>query len=144
MSHNLNIGKALAFATIEIFNPNSTASVYDAATNTWSGTTTILWSGSARIQPRNATASRTNSPVDPGSNQVIEMNIGLRENQVIGSNGVMPDLRPGYKVRVTSSPYDPTMVNFDFVIRAVLNSSNPWNRQILCEVNEELNPNNVV
>ena len=80
--------------------------------------------------------------IDPGESQIIEVHIGLRENQLAGSEGAMPDIRPGHRMLVTSSPIDENLINFEFVVRSVINSSNPWHRALLCEVNQELNPNN--
>lgn len=145
--HNSSIEKSLRLATVEIYNPDSKSSVYNATTNTWSGGTTLLWVGKARIQPRSSsarigTSGNVISAIDPGASQIIEVHIGLRENQLAGSNGVMPDLRPGHRMLVTNSPLDQQLKNFVFVVRSVINSSNPWHRALLCEVNQELNPNN--
>jgi hypothetical protein len=145
--HNSAIEKSLRLATIEIYNPDSTLSEYDPETNTWSGDTTLLWVGKARIQPRSSSARIGEAgniirAIDPGASQIVEVHIGLRENQLAGSEGVMPDLRPGHRMMVTESPLDPQLENFIFVVRSVINSSNPWHRALLCEVNQELNPNN--
>lgn len=147
VSHNANSHKALAYASVEIFNPNSVENVYDAATNTWSNNIDVVWSGKARVQPRNATARMGTSgtvlsAIDPGASQIVEVNIGFKDNELLGSNGAMPDIRPGFKMRVIDSPFDQNLCNFDFVVRSIINSSNPWHRQLLCEVNQELNPNN--
>lgn len=145
--HNSIVERSLALTSIQIYDPQSTSSTYNATTNTWSGTTSALWEGKARIQPRSASvrlghAGTVVSAIDPGASQIVEVHIGLRENQLTGSNGAMPDLRPGHRMRVTNSPADPNLVNFEFVVRSVINSSNPWHRMLLCEVNQELNPNN--
>ena len=146
-THNRGIERALELCNIEIYNPASADSVYDAETNTWSNQTVTLWIGKARIQPRSSSvrlgsAGTVMTAIDPGASQIMEVHIGLRENQLSGSNGAMPDLRPGHRLKVTESPIDPSMVNFEFVLRSVINSSNPWHRVLLCEVNQELNPNN--
>lgn len=145
--HNSAIEKSLRLASVEIYNPDSTSSVYDPETNTWSGDTTLLWVGKARIQPRSSSArigegGNIIRAIDPGASQIVEVHIGLRENQLVGSEGVMPDLRPGHRMLVTDSPLDQQLRNFVFVVRSVINSSNPWHRALLCEVNQELNPNN--
>ena len=147
INYNLGVDKAFRFASVEIFNPNSKDNVYNPTTNTWTHNQDTVWIGKARIQPRNASATAgTNgniiSAIDPGARQIVEVNIGLKENQLMGSNGAMPDIRPGFKMVVTDSPFDENLVNFDFTVRSVVNSSNPWHRQLLCEVNQELNPNN--
>lgn len=145
--HSRIVEKSFALASIEIYNPSTADSTYNASTNTWSNSPTALWSGKARIQPRNAsarlgTAGSVISAIDPGASQIVEVHIGLRENQLTGSNGAIPDLRPGHRMTVTDSPLDQTLCNFEFVVRSVLNGSNPWHRTLLCEVNQELNPNN--
>ncbi len=145
--HNLAIERSLALTSIEIYDPATNDSVYDAVTNSWTGTVNLLWSGKARIQPRSASANPSTlgnalSAIDPGASQVVEVHIGLRENQVTGSGGAIADIRPGNRMLVTSSVLDPMLQNFEFVVRGVLNSSNPWHRALLCEVNQELNPNN--
>lgn len=146
--HNSAIEKSLRLASVEIYNPDSTSSIYDPETNSWSGETTLLWVGKARIQPRSSSARIGEAgniirAIDPGASQIVEVHIGLRENQLTGSDGVMPDIRPGHRMLVTDSPLDQQLQNFVFVIRSVINSSNPWHRALLCEVNQELNPNNV-
>lgn len=146
-THNRSIERSLELCDVEIYNPASADSVYDPATNTWSDNSVILWEGKARIQPRSSsvrlgTAGNLYTAIDPGASQIMEVHIGLKENQLAGSSGDMPDLRPGHRMLVTASPIDPALLNFEFVIRSVLNSSNPWHRLLLCEVNQELNPNN--
>lgn len=145
--HNTAIERSLALASIDIYNPSSAASTYDADTNTWSGETVLLWTGKARIQPRSANARMGSagtviSAIDPGASQIMEVHIGMRENQLTGSNGEMADIRPGHRMLVTDAPLDQMLKNFEFVVRSVINSSNPWHRVLLCEVNQELNPNN--
>ena len=145
--HNSAIEKSLRLASVEIYSPDSAAAEYDPETNTWSGETTLLWVGKARIQPRSSSArigegGNIIRAIDPGASQIVEVHIGLRENQLAGSDGVMPDIRPGHRMLVTDSPLDEQLKNFVFVVRSVINSSNPWHRALLCEVNQELNPNN--
>lgn len=146
-THNRAIERSLELCTIEIYNPASADSVYDPDTNTWSDSSVVLWEGKARIQPRSASVrlgsmGSVYTAIDPGASQIMEVHIGLKENQLLGSNGAMPDLRPGHRLLVTDSPIDEALVNFEFVLRSVLNSSNPWHRVLLCEVNQDLNPNN--
>jgi hypothetical protein len=146
-THNRAAERSLELCDIEIYNPASAQSVYDPATNTWSDNSVLLWEGKARIQPRSAsvrlgTAGNLYTAIDPGASQIMEIHIGLKENQLAGSDGEMPDIRPGHRMLVTASPIDPSLLNFEFVVRSVLNSSNPWHRMLLCEVNQELNPNN--
>lgn len=146
-THNRRIERSLELCTVEIYNPASADSSYDPDTNTWTDNSVILWEGKARIQPRSASVrlgstGNVYTAIDPGASQIMEVHIGLKENQLAGSDGDMPDLRPGHRMLVTDSPIDPQLLNFEFVLRSILNSSNPWHRVLLCEVNQELNPNN--
>lgn len=145
--HNVAIENSLALASIEIYNSSNASDTYDPLTNSWSGTTTLLWSGRARVQPRSTSARQGTlgnqmTGIDPAASQVVEVHIGMRENQVTGSNGEMADIRPGHRMLITNSPLDQLMQSFEFIVRSVVNSSNPWHRVLLCEVNQELNPKN--
>lgn len=143
VTHNNNVMRSLALCTVEIFDPSSGTSTYDASTNTWTGSVSTLWSGKARIQPKGNTISSSagSMSVNDSYRKVFEVHIGLRENQITGSNGVMPDIRPGHRIKVTVSPLDSSLLDYEFIVGAVANSSNPWHRMLLCEVNEEINPN---
>ena len=146
-THNRGIEKALELCTIDIIEPATSDAVYDVTTNSWTTDTTTIWTGKARIQVRSSNV-RQGSPlspmngIDPVNNLVMEVHIGLKENQLTGSNGAMPDVRPGHRIFTTSSPLDPILENFELVVRSVINSSNPWHRTLLCEVNQDFNPNN--
>jgi hypothetical protein len=68
------------------------------------------------------------------------MQIDFDKNEVEDSDGAMADIRPGNYVLVATSPYDPLLKNFVYVVRTVMGSSNPWQRTITCEVDMESDP----
>jgi NAD kinase len=67
----------------------------------------------------------------------------IRQVQVeISFDGnTMADIRPGDYLRVTNSPYDANLTKFIYIVRSVINSSNPWLRTLVCEVDMEADPN---
>lgn len=50
------------------------------------------------------------------------------------------DIRPGYYLLVSASPLDSNLTKFVYVVRSVMNSSNPWQRTLICEVDMESDP----
>lgn len=142
LTHNQAVGHALQLATVRIYNPASGDQTYNPATNTFSGTSTDLYTGPARIQP-------TSSPVEssedfnPTNLQTVRVVIPLNKNTLEDSEGVVPDIRPNDKMFVTSSPYNTVLESFSYVVIGVLNSSNAWERTLVCRVDMELDPTNV-
>ena len=128
---------ALYFAEIEIFNPSSSESVYNASSNTWSAVRDIVWTGKARIQTVRSASNRANI-VNPTSIRELEVFIPLTGNTLTGSVGVMPEIRTGYQIFVTDSPYDETLKNFVINVRSAMNSSNPWEKMLYCESDQEV------
>jgi len=142
LTHNQSVGYGLQLATVTVYNPSSEDKTYDAATNTWSGSNTDLYTGPARIQPETINTDSTQQ-FNPTTLQNVRVILPYSKNTVEGSNGVLPDIRPNDKIRVTSSPYNLTLEKFIYVVIGVLNSSNSWERTLLCRVDIELDPTNV-
>lgn len=142
LTHNQPVGYALQLATVRIYNPASGDQTYDPATNTFSGTSSDIYTGPARIQP-------TSSPVEsseefnPTNLQTVRVVLPLGKNTLAGSEGVVPDIRPNDKLVVTSSPHNAQLESFVFMVIGVLNSSNAWERTLVCRVDMELDPTNV-
>jgi multidrug resistance efflux pump len=61
--------------------------------------------------------------------------------QINFTNNQIADIRPGDYMQVSASPYDATLTKFVYVVRSVINSSNPWQRTLICEVDMESDPN---
>jgi hypothetical protein len=126
-------------ASVQIFNPASGSQEYDAETNTWTGTTTALYEGMARIQPVNAVSEVADS-YNPTYLKTVRVQIAYNKNQLEDSEGIMPDIRPNDRMSVISAPYNPTLEKFVYVVTDVLNSSNAWERTLVCRVDSELDP----
>jgi hypothetical protein len=112
---------------------------YDATTNTWSDNATVVWSGMARIQPL-SNASDANTLSNDSVTRKVQVELDFSGNSVTGSNGAMTDIRPGDYLMVTSSPVDPMLEKFIYIVRDVINSSSPWVRTLVCDVNLEADP----
>ena len=141
LTHNQSVGYALQLATVDIYNPASGEQEYDAETNTWTGTTTPLYLGPARIQPV-ASVTETTLEYNPTTIQNVRVILPYGKNTLDGSQGEVPDIRPNDRIRVTSSPYNTNLEKFIYVVIGVLNSSNAWERTLLCRVDTELDPTN--
>jgi hypothetical protein len=124
-------------ATIEIFDPEINDGTYNAATNTFSSSRTVLWTGKARIQAVRSSSARANQ-MNPTSIQELEVHIDMRGNPLEGSEGTMPDIRPQHQIFITSSPYDETLENYILTVRSALTTSNPWGKMLHCEVDQEV------
>jgi hypothetical protein len=128
LSHNLKVVSSFNFANIEIFDSNISEGTYNATTNTWTGSRTVLWSGEARIQPTTKPTNRNNT-ANPTSITEVEVHFNYAGDL---------DVLPGHQIFVTSSPYNTPLTNMIFTVRSSLNSSNPWSRTLICEVDEEV------
>lgn len=137
LTHNNPVQSSLQLATIEVFDPNVSASVYNEETNTWTSARSVVWTGKARIQAVRKTIGR-DVQANPSSFQIFEVHIDLRGNTLAGAEYTMPDIRPNHQMFVTSSPFDATLENYIFIITGSLNTSNPWGKMLQCEVDQEV------
>jgi hypothetical protein len=139
LTHSQRVLYALELAQIEIFEPTTATQVYNPTTNTWTVTSDKVYTGPARIQPI-MTAGNEGEDYNPSLFQNVKIQISKGRNTLAGSSGVIPDIRSNYQIRVTSAPYNSTLEKFVFVVTSVLNSSNAWERTLLCKVDIELDP----
>ena len=141
LTHNQQVGYALQLATVRVYNPASGEQTYNPATNTFTGSTVDLYVGPARIQPV-ASVTETTLEYNPTTIQNVRMILPYGKNELEDSGGVIPDIRPNDRVVVSSSPYNENLEKFIYVVIGVLNSSNAWERTLLCRVDTELDPTN--
>jgi hypothetical protein len=141
LTHNQSVGYALQLATVTVYNKDSANQTYDPVTNTYSGGNVGLYIGPARIQQVNS-VTELNQDYNPTTIQSVRVIIPLNKNTLEGSDGEVPDIRPSDFVRVESSPHNTGLEKFVYVVIGVLNSSNAWERTLLCRVNMELDPTN--
>lgn len=136
--HNSPVGYGLQVAKVKLYQSNDYSKVYDAETNSWSGSNTDIYIGPARIQ-QISTASDAGEDFSPTMIQTVRVQLPYNKN-TLGGN--MPDIRPNMMMRVTSSPYNSSLESFLFEVISVLNSSNSWERTIICRADSELDPAN--
>lgn len=137
IQHNMSPASALHFAEIEIFNPAASEATYNATTNAWTSAREIVWTGKARLQPVRSASNRANT-LNPTSIREIEVFIAMTGNTLEGHVGEMPEIRTGYQIFVTDSPFDETLKNFVLNVRSSMNSSNPWEKMLYCESDQEV------
>ena len=141
LTHNASVLYGLELATIEIFNSVNDSDTYNAETNSWDTTRNYLYTGKARIQTINS-VTETNDTYDPTFIKTVRVQISYNRNQLEGSDGQIPDIRPNDKMLVTASPYNTSLEKFSYIVFDVLNSSNAWERTLLCRIDTELDPTN--
>ena len=140
--HNRNAVRALELAQVEIYSPSTDAQVYDPITNNWTGSKTAVYIGRARVQPTTS-ASDLPSDYNPTVLKMVRVQISYGRNEVAGATKEMPNIRPNDIMMVTSAPYNESLQNFIYTVVDVLNSSNAWERTLLCRVDTELDPTEV-
>ena len=114
-------------ATINIVDPNVENQVWNASTNTYTGgDETVLWSGSARIQPLGASQN-------PETDYAFSSS-GIRRVRIqVNIDPGRDFIRKGLRVRVTDGGQDSDLEKLDFVVTDAINSSYAWLRTIECE-----------
>jgi hypothetical protein len=137
LGHHRSVAMGLQICNITIYNENLGSRTYNATTNAWTNADTAVWSGKARIQGTTNASDRM-VKVNPTSVREVEFQISFNKNTLAGSGGAMPDLRPGNYIIVNNSPYDATLQKYSYIIKSVINSSNPWQRTLLTEVDMEI------
>ena len=113
------VERAMA-ATIRVYTPGE--STYDATTDTWTGSDTEHYAGKARVQPM-----RTARDVASTSVQSVRFQVPV--NSFVA--------RPGMQVQITASTLNPSLLSYQYVIKEVLDSSNPIEQTFECTVNAE-------
>lgn len=135
LTHNSGVLRALQLADVTIYNSGGTAPTYNATTNTWTSTANELFVGRARIQPVNSVNELSDS-YNPTFIKTVRVQI-----PAIAADEVA--IRPNDRMRVTACDANPSLTTFIYIVTDVLNSSNAWERTLLCKVDTELDPNEV-
>lgn len=135
LTHNREVVSALKLATVQIYNPASGSQTYDATENSWTGSTTVLYTGKARIQPVNA-VNEISDNYNPTFIKTVRV-------QIDAATSTSADIRPNDRMKVTSCASNRALEGFVYIVTDVMNSSNPWERTLLCKVDTELDPRNV-
>jgi hypothetical protein len=139
LGHHRAVAAGFQICNITIYNENLGGRTYNATTNAWTNADTAIWAGKARIQGTTRASDRM-VKVNPTSVREVEFQISFNKNTLAGATAPMADLRPGNYIIVNNSPYDSTLEKYSYVVKSVINNSNPWQRTILAEVDMELDP----
>ena len=112
-------------ATVEIYTEGQRD--YDPDTDTWVVPTTVHYTGKARVQP----VRSSREVVKTGDATTVQR---VRFQIPVGST---PALRPDVLVKVTSSPLNPSLLTYQFVVVEMVDSSNPFEQTFEATVNNE-------
>ncbi len=116
-------------ATVTIVNPKSSQRVYNALLDTWTTAAVTAYTGPARVQPlRSASAREVRGNETTTQTFLFSLPIGLSE-------GV--DFRTGFIATVTESPLNAALLNYQYVLTEITDSSNPVERTLVFTVNQE-------
>ena len=107
-------------ATIRVYTPGD--AVYDPETDTWTQNDTEHYAGKARVQPL-----RTARDVADTDVQSVRVQVPINSFAA----------RPGMQMRVTASPLNANLLDYEYVIKEVVDSSNPIEQTFECTVNSE-------
>lgn len=135
LTHSSGVLRALQLAEVTIYNSGGTAPTYNATTNEWTSTANELFVGRARIQPVNSVNELSDS-YNPTFIKTVRV-------QIPAITADETAIRPNDRMRVTACDSNPALTNFIYIVTDVLNSSNAWERTLLCKVDTELDPNEV-
>ena len=110
--------------TIQIVDPNLDNITFDAWTNATTGTETVLWTGSARIQPVSQSRD-VNGGRSVLATRTVRFQVPLDETRAFVRSGLM--------IRVTDGGQFSDLVDLQFNILSAVNSSYAWLLTIECE-----------
>lgn len=116
-------------AVVRVFDPDTVNAVLDPETNTYTNTFTPLYTGIARVQPLRGANEQTNAG-NPTTVQTVLFSIPIEYKDL--------DLRPGLQATVMSSELNPVLTKYQYVIKEIIDSSNPIEKTFLCSVNQEI------
>lgn len=114
-------------AEVRIVDPNvrELDSYWDPETNEYSqGTETLVWSGTARIQPLRR-ATEPDLGVTQGAVESIRVQVPY--------DNTLGLIRKGMRVVVTNGGENHVLESLEFVVLSAINSSYGWNTTIECD-----------
>jgi len=130
--HHRSVPAGFMLATVRLSLSDDGAAVWDPDTGEVTAPVEVLWTGQARCQPNKDWRARSRVAADdPITMHALRLQIPLKDT---------PPIPIGTVVRVLDCPDDPDLETFVFRVRNPLNSSNPWLRNILCDVDVEEHP----
>lgn len=116
-------------AVVRVYDPNTANAILDKTTNTYSNNFTVVYDGIARLQPLRSVTQQNNAG-NPTTVQTVLFSIPIAYKTL--------QLRPGLQATVLSSELNPSLVNYQYVISEIIDSSNPIEKTFLCTVDQEI------
>lgn len=101
-------------------------SIYVPEENDYVTDTTTLYEGIARVQPLRSSRFEP-APMDSSYWQTVLISVPIED--VAGV-----DFRVGHQARVTLSPLNPAILKYQYNVNEIIDSSNPFERTLLCAV----------
>lgn len=114
---------------IRIYDPSTSEATYNPVTNTYESNPVVVYEGKARLQPLR-TAGFINNNANDSINQALEVQIPIGTTK-------SSDFRPKLRLKILESPLNPSLLGFMGALREVLDSSNPFERTLVFDVNVE-------
>lgn len=114
---------------VQFYDPETAEAIYDPVTNSYISVPEILLTCKARVQPIRSAAQKDRA-ADSTTVQTVLVSIPI----ALGKN---LDLRPHHRAKVLSAPLMPVQTKFIYVVREVMDSSNPIERTFYFDVNQE-------
>jgi len=112
-------------AQIEIIDTNIREQGWDEFTNDYiSNSETVIWSGSARVQPIK-TERLPDMDIMQGAVRGVRIQVPYDANLSL--------IREGMQIRITDGGEDVVLENLILTVRSAINSSYGWNRTIECD-----------
>lgn len=115
-------------ASIQLYDPQTSKAVLNWETKEYDQVPLILGTSKARVQPMRSAASRNNLANDT-TVQTVLVSIPVDELDL--------DIRPWHRGRVLTSPLNPLLTKFVYVVQEIMDSSNPLERTLMFTVNQE-------
>lgn len=115
-------------AQVEITDPKASQGIYDPVTGEWTSGSVPLYSGKARVQPLRS-ASRASIPGASTTTQTILISLPVETLSI--------PLEVSYLLKVTNGGLNPDLLRYQYRIKELMDSSNPIERTIMCEVDQE-------
>ena len=113
-------------AEVEIVDPNTGSLVWDITTNAYTGdAATVIWSGSARIQPLKRSSYPNGEVYDPAMRSLIVQ---------VPYDNTGDYIRSGMSVRITAGGENVFLEELELSIDSAINSSYGWNTTLYCSV----------
>lgn len=115
-------------ANVLITDPHSSTRVYNPDTDTWNDVSTIVYTGKARVQPLRSAAEKA-----PLGNETTVQTVLV--SLPISSNTL--NFRPGQLLEVLTAALNPSLLGYQFVLNDIVDSSNPFERTLMFQINQE-------